>query len=56
MLDEDEAIKRYRMREKLFIEAKLAKYLPMVIETNLIALELKRKVKMEAKLKYVYAE
>jgi hypothetical protein len=55
-LEDEEAMKRYRMKEKAFIEGKLKKYLPMIIETNLIAKELKRNVKLEAKLKYVYAE
>ena len=49
-------MKKYRIKEKNFIENKLSKYLPKVLEVNLIAKELKRNVQLEAKLKYVYAE
>lgn len=49
-------MRKYRIKEKNFIENKLSKYLPKVLELNLIAKELKRNVSFEAKLKYVYAE
>lgn len=49
-------MKRFRIKEKAFIEDKLVHYLPMVIEINLIAEKLERKVFFEAKLRYVYAE
>lgn len=49
-------MKKYRIKEKNFIENKLSKYLPKVLEVNLIAKELKRNVSLQAKLKYVYAE
>ena len=49
-------MKRYRNKERAYIETKLSKYLPVIIEANLIAVELKRKVEFHAKLKYVYAE
>ncbi len=47
-------MKKYRIKEKNFIETKLSKYLPKVLEVNLIAKELKRNVSLQAKLKYVY--
>lgn len=54
--EDEETMKKYRIKEKNFIENKLQKYLPKVLEVNLIAKELKRNVSLEAKLKYVYAE
>ena len=55
-LQDEEAMKRYRNKERAYIETKLSKYLPVIIEANLMAVELKRKVSFQAKLKYVYAE
>ena len=54
LLEDEETMKKYRIKEKNFIENKLAKYLPKVLEVNLIAKELKRNVQLQAKLKYVY--
>jgi len=36
-LEDEDAMKRYRMKEKAFVETKLKKFLPMIIETNLMA-------------------
>jgi hypothetical protein len=49
-------MRRYRNRERNYIETKLSKYLPVIIEANLMAVELKRNILFKAKLKYVYAE
>ncbi|CAD8078169.1 unnamed protein product [Paramecium primaurelia] len=54
--EDEETMKKYRIKEKNFIENKLQKYLPKVLEVNLIAKELKRNVTLEARLKYVYAD
>lgn len=43
-LQDEEAMKRYRNKERGYIETKLSKYLPIIIEANLMAVELKRKV------------
>ena len=43
-LQDEEAMKRYRNKERAYIETKLSKYLPVIIETNLMALELKRNI------------
>jgi kinesin family protein 13 len=54
LIEDEETMKKYRIKEKNFIENKLSKYLPKVLEVNLIAKELKRNVSLQAKLKYVY--
>ena len=46
---------KYKKKEKNYLEHKLAKYLPKVLEVNLIAKELKRNVSFSAKLSYSYA-
>jgi kinesin family protein 13 len=45
-LEDEETMKKYRIKEKNFIETKLSKYLPKVLEVNLIAKELKRNVSL----------
>jgi hypothetical protein len=43
-LQDEEAMRRYRNKERAYIETKLSKYLPVIIEANLMAVELKRNI------------
>ncbi|EGR29233.1 kinesin motor domain protein [Ichthyophthirius multifiliis] len=49
-----EKINKYK--DKNYLEHKLQKYLPKVLEINLIAKELKRKVTLQAKIAQIYEE
>lgn len=49
-------MKRYKQKEKNYLENKLSRYLPKIIEVNLIAKELKRNVSFQAKLIYFYVD
>ena len=43
-------------KDKHYLERKLAKYLPKILEINLIAKELKKNVSLNAKLSYTFKE
>ena len=38
--EEEEALRRYRIKERAYMESRLSKYLPLLLECNLIAKEL----------------
>ena len=49
-------MKRYKIKEKNYLENKLSRYLPKILEVNLIAKEIKRNVSFQAKLMYFYVD
>lgn len=55
-IQEEETLKIYKQKEKTYLENKLSRYLPKILELNLIAKELKRNVTFQAKLTYFYQD
>lgn len=55
-IQEDENQKKNKIKEKNFLEHKLSKYLPKILEVNLIAKELKRNITMNPKLRYDFKD
>lgn len=55
-IQEEENLKIFKTREKTYLENKLSRYLPKILELNLIAKELKRNVSFQAKLTYFYID
>jgi len=56
LLWDEESLKKYKIKEKHYLELKLTKYLPKVLEVNLIAKELKRNVSLSVKLVYFFTD
>ncbi len=48
--------KEIKFKDKHYLERKLSKYLPKILEINLIAKELKKNVSLNAKLTYTFKE
>jgi kinesin family member 13 len=55
-LQSEETLKRFKQKERHYLEQKLSKYLPKVMEINMIAKELKRNVHFAPKLSYNYVD
>ncbi len=47
---------RFKMKDKDYLEHKLAQYLPTVVEMNLMAKELKRNIYFTAKLAQIFLD
>ncbi len=56
LLYNEEASKQFKQKEKSYLQIKLAKYLPKVLEVNLVAKEMKRDIHFSIKLGYHYEE
>lgn len=55
-IQKEETLKRFKLKEKHYLEQKLSKYLPKLMEINMIAKELKRNIQFSPKLQYFYVD